>query len=69
MENKLIVPGYIVAFVGLFLLPPICLLIGCIIGIINITRDNVGHGIAQIVLSIICGIMGMAIGAAAALLM
>lgn len=63
-STALIAAGYVCAVVSLLILPPVFALIGLIIGIINLTRNHVGHGIAQIVLSIVCGFFGMAIGAA-----
>lgn len=62
--NGLIATGYICAAVSLLFLPPVFSLIAFIIGIINLTRNQIGHGIAQIVLSVICGFFGMVIGAA-----
>jgi hypothetical protein len=62
--NGLIVAGYVCAAVALLFLPPVFALAAFIIGIINLTRNQIGHGIAQIVLSVICGFFGMVIGAA-----
>lgn len=62
--NGLIAAGYVCALVALLILPPVFALVAFIIGIINLTRNQIGHGIAQIVLSVICGFFGMVIGAA-----
>ena len=62
--NGLIAAGYVCAAVALLFLPPVFALVAFIIGIINLTRNQIGHGIAQIVLSVICGFFGMVIGAA-----
>ena len=62
--NGLIAAGYVCAAIALLFLPPVFALVAFIIGIINLTRNQVGHGIAQIILSVICGFFGMVIGAA-----
>jgi hypothetical protein len=62
--NGLVAAGYVCAVVALLILPPVFALVAFIIGIINLTRNQIGHGIAQIVLSVICGFFGMVIGAA-----
>lgn len=62
--NGLIVAGYVCSAIALLILPPVFALIAFIIGIVNLTRNQIGHGIAQIVLSLICGFFGMIIGAA-----
>jgi hypothetical protein len=56
--------GYICALLSLLVLPPAFGLAGLIIGIINLTRGRIGHGIAQIVLSVTFAIFGMLIGIA-----
>lgn len=62
--SGLIAAGYVCAAVALLFLPPVFALVAFIIGIINLVRNQIGHGIAQIVLSFICGFLGMVIGAA-----
>lgn len=62
--SSLITAGYICAFISLFFIPIIFMLGGMIIGIINMTKEEMGHGIVQIILSFICGIIGMALGMA-----
>lgn len=64
--NGLIAAGYVCAAVAVLFLPPVFGLVAFIIGIINLTRNQIGHGIAQIVLSFICGFLGLVIGAALA---
>lgn len=59
-----IVAGYICGFLAILILPPILGIAGLILGIVNITKGNAGHGIAQIIISIVCGIIGSAIGVA-----
>lgn len=56
--------GYVCAFVSLLFFPPAFGLAGFILGIVNITKGQVGHGVAQIVLSVTCAIFGMILGAA-----
>ena len=51
--------------VGLSVLLPPLGLAGLIIGAINITKGEKGHGVAQIIGSIICALIGMAIGVVA----
>ena len=62
--GSLVVWGYVCAGIALLFLPPLFALASFIIGIVNLTRNQIGHGIAQIILSLICGFMGMVIGAA-----
>jgi hypothetical protein len=63
--SGLIAAGYICAFVSLLFCPPGFGIAGVVIGIVNITRGHVGHGVAQIVISIFCTLLGIAIGVAA----
>lgn len=58
--------GYICMGVSLLFLPPFVGLAALILGIINCTKGqpNTTHGIIQIVGSIICALIGMALGAA-----
>lgn len=62
----LVAAGYICAFLSLFIFPPGFGAAGGFIGMTNLIKGSVGHGIAQIVISITCGILGMVIGAALA---
>jgi hypothetical protein len=57
-DQSLIVAGYVCAGVALILLPPILALAGLIIGIVNVNKNQVQHGVAQIILSIVSGIIG-----------
>lgn len=61
-NNELVVTGYIVVFLSLFVFPILLMFIGIIFGIINITKGATGHGILQIVLSLIFGIAGTFLG-------
>lgn len=58
-NSQLVVAGYIVVFLSLFILPIIFMITGIVIGIINITKGASGHGILQIILALIFGILGM----------
>jgi hypothetical protein len=61
--NGLIVAGYICGVLSLFLLPPALGLAGTVCGIVNLVRGRTGHGIAQIIISVTCGIFGVILGA------
>jgi len=63
-STGLIAAGYICGVLSLLILPPALGLAGFVIGIINLTKGSVGHGIAQIIISVTCGLLGMIIGAA-----
>ena len=60
--NELIIVGYIAIFLSIFIFPIFFMLIGIILGVVNLTRGSIGHGILQIILSIIFGILGAFIG-------
>ncbi len=64
-NSTLIVAGYTCGGLSLFILPPALGLAGLVCGIINLTKGQTGHGIAQIIISVSCAIFGMIIGAAA----
>lgn len=57
-SNQLVVAGYIVVFLSLLILPIIFMITGIVIGVINITKGSSGHGILQIILALIFGILG-----------
>jgi len=63
-STGLIVAGYICGFLALAIFPPALGIAGLVIGILNLTKGRTGHGIAQIVISITCGILGSVIGSA-----
>ena len=54
--------GYVCAAISLLVLPPLFALIALGCGIYNASKGRSGHGMTQIVLSIACGITGMALG-------
>lgn len=58
----LIIAGYVVAFLSFFFMPIVFVFVGVILGIINIIKDETGHGIAQILLSIVLATIGASIG-------
>lgn len=64
-STSLIAAGYACALVSLLFCPPFFGVAGLVIGIINLTRGAVGHGIAQIVLSLVFTALGMLAGMAA----
>ncbi|MEI7768128.1 MAG: hypothetical protein WCJ97_11905 [Phycisphaerae bacterium] len=59
-SNRLIMTGYICA-VGTFVFFPLGV-VGAIFGIINIVRGYVGHGIAQLVTSVVCMLVAIIFG-------
>jgi hypothetical protein len=63
-SNSLIVTGYILSFMSLLILPIVFTLAGVGVGIANISKGESGHGIAQIAISILSGIIGTTIGGA-----
>jgi hypothetical protein len=56
--------GYLLCVIALFLFPPILGLAAFVLGIIVIAQGNAGHGVAIILLSVICALAGMFFGAA-----
>lgn len=67
MNNQLIVPGYVCSLIALFFFPPAFALAALVIGIVNLVRGLVTHGIVQIVLSVVCGLIGVYLGVLVAL--
>jgi uncharacterized membrane protein YvbJ len=61
-NNQLVIAGYIAVILSFIIFPIFFMLIGIILGIINLTKGATGHGILQIVLSLIFGILGAFIG-------
>ena len=62
LNNQLVVAGYVVVFLSLLILPIIFMITGIVIGIINISKGASGHGILQIILALIFGILGTFMG-------
>ena len=60
----LIIAGYVCGFLSLLLFPPALGLAGTVCGIVNLTKGRVGHGLAQIIISVTCGALGYIIGGA-----
>jgi len=56
--------GYLLCLIAIFFFPPILGLAAFVLGIIVIAQGNAGHGVAIILLSIICALAGMFFGAA-----
>lgn len=61
-NNQLIIAGYVATFLSLLVLPIFFMLVGIVIGVINLTKGAIGHGILQIVLSLLFGIVGTFMG-------
>jgi|JI6StandDraft_1071083.scaffolds.fasta_scaffold373209_3 hypothetical protein len=61
-NSGLIITGYLFPVLSLALFPLLFAMVGVIIGIINITKNNTGHGIFQIILSAVFGLLGAVIG-------
>ena len=61
-SDFLIPAGYICAGISILLFPPAFALAGISIGIINLTKGRVDTGVIQIVLSFICGFVGVMFG-------
>lgn len=62
-KKSLLIAGYVCGLVALFFLPPAFGLAGLAIGIVNLAKGKVGHGVAQIVIAVTCGVAGAYIGA------
>jgi len=61
-NNQLVIAGYIAVILSFIIFPIFFMLIGIILGIINLTKGATGHGILQIILSLIFGILGTFLG-------
>ena len=62
-SSNLVVWGYVCGVLALFFLPIAFGIAGMVIGIVNLTKGRVGHGIAQIVIALTLGILGAIWGA------
>lgn len=62
--TSVISAGYLLCLISLLFFPPVLGLAAFILGIVVIAQGSAGHGIAIILLSIICAIAGMIFGAA-----
>jgi hypothetical protein len=62
-SKSLIMAGYVCGLIALVFLPPGFAFAGIVIGIVNLTKGRLGHGIAQIAVATTCGIVGMYLGA------
>lgn len=61
-KNDLVFVGYLLALGSIFCFPPVLAVAGIVCGIINMRRGSWGHGLAQILLSIVCGTVGTVLG-------
>jgi hypothetical protein len=67
-NNLLVIVGYICVVLTFFGFPVLFMITGIVIGIVNITKGSIGHGILQIILSLIFGVLGILLGILAFLL-
>ena len=62
-SGKGLIPmGYICAVMSVLFIPLLFGFAGIVVGIVNLVKDRVGHGIAQILLSGICALFGTYLG-------
>lgn len=61
-DSPLVALGYLFAALSLFLCPPGFAVAGVVCGAVNVSRDRINHGFAQIVLSVSLGGLGMVWG-------
>jgi hypothetical protein len=61
-SGGLIAAGYIVALLSLLFLPILLMVTGVVLGIVTIAKGSIGHGIAHILISLLFGIIGAALG-------
>lgn len=57
-NNQLVIAVYIAVFISFFIFPFLFMLIGIILGIVNLSKGATGHGVLQILLSLIFGLLG-----------
>lgn len=62
-SSGVLISGYICAAVSLLFLPPVLGLAGIICGVVIVKRKQANQGIALLVVSFVCAIIGMVIGA------
>ncbi len=58
-SNGAVVAGYVFAFLTFLILPFILVWVAIALGIVNITRGDTGHGVAQILISIVAVFLGL----------
>lgn len=63
-NSNLIVTGYIVSVLPVFLLPIVFTPAGVFIGILNVSKRETEHGVLQMILAVAAGITGAYIGGA-----
>lgn len=59
-----IVAGWICAIGSILILPIIFMPLGIVLGVYNVSNGETNHGIGQMAVAILFGILGMAIGGA-----
>lgn len=63
-NSGLITTGYVLAFMAILIIPIVFTLAGVGVGIANISKGESSHGIAQIAISVLAGMLGTMIGGA-----
>lgn len=63
ISGGVIATGYLCGFASLFIFPLALALAGIVIGIVCLVRERLGHGIALLIVSTMCGLLGMSVGA------
>lgn len=63
ISGGVIATGYVCGFASLFIFPPALALAGIVIGIVCLVRERLGHGIVLLIVSTMCGLLGMSVGA------
>jgi hypothetical protein len=63
-SSATVVAGYVCAGLSLIIFPIGLGIAGLVLGIINVTKGRTGHGIAQIILSVVLGTIGALLGMA-----
>lgn len=61
-SNGVIVAGYVFAFLPLLILPIIFAPVAIALGIVNITRGDTGHGVAQILIAAFAAFLSLLLG-------
>jgi hypothetical protein len=59
----LIAAGYVCGLLAIAILPIPLGITGFVLGIVNLTKGSTGHGIAQMIISLTCGLVGALFGA------
>jgi hypothetical protein len=63
----LVIVGYVLPLLALLIFPPFLGAAGLVVGVINAGRGHAGHGCFQVILSIVCALVGMLLSVAYAM--